>query len=803
MTDRSRRLWGVVSILLIIVLVLAAVGAWLVRRSFPTVDGRAIVAPLNASVDVVRDAYGMVHITASSTTDAYRALGYVHAQDRLWQMELIRRVGMGRLAEAVGAAGIPVDRLLRTIGLWEVAVRTEGILDAETRDALTAYAEGVNAHINSTKGRRPLEFDLLGLEPEPWTVRHSLLVSRLMAWELDYSRWMDVTLGVLVERFGLERAMELFPSWPGDAPLIVPAQERKARALGFREFLDAEQAARRVLGWSSLGHGSNSWVVAGSRTRSGKPILANDPHLMLMTPGRFHESHLTAPGLEVSGLCIPGVPFVIIGRNRAIAWGLTNAMMDDHDFYVERVDDPVHPTRYEVDGSWRPLSVREDTIVVRDGDPIVLTIYATHRGPVVNRIEAAAKFSRELLSMRWSGHEPSNDGRAFFMLNRATSWSEFRSALEHLAAPAQNIIYADTAGNIGVQTSGRLPIRPEGHAWLPSAGWLSASDWDGFIPTSSLPFSYNPRQGYIVTANNKIIGDEFPYHISHIWEPSWRAERLHEVLRGDSLITVEDMVRLQLDVLSPLARRVAPLIVSSVPESSASNTERRALVYLRSWDHRLQESSPAASIFEATYNRLVTETLADELGPDLLSVYDTLASMPLTTVERLLHRPASPWFDDVRTPAVESRDDIIRRAFSAAVLELSDRLGPEVRTWSWDRIHTVTFEHAFGADPRLALIFNNGPFPVRGSHSTVSVGYYTLTQPYRMTVGPSTRQVYDLSDVNRTRSVLPPGQSGQAFHEHYDDQIPLWLSGGSRIVPMDPARVERTVTRRLRLEPER
>jgi penicillin amidase len=782
-------------------LLLAVVGVWLVRRSFPTVEGTVSLTGLTGAVDVHRDAYGMVHITASSTSDAYRALGYVHAQDRLWQMEIIRRVGMGRLAEAVGRDAVPVDRLLRTVGLWQVAGRVESNLDAEVRGDLQAYADGVNAYLVASKGRRPLEFDMLGIEPEPWNIRHSLLVSRLMAWELDYSRWMDVTLSVLVERFGLERARELFPSWPEDAPTVIPEEVRRDRAFGLRSFLDAEQTARRFLGWSSLGHGSNSWIVAGSRTRSGKPILANDPHLLLMTPARFHESHIITPGLEVSGLSIPGVPYTIIGRNRAIAWGLTNAMMDDHDFYVERVNDLVHPTRYEVDGVWRPLSVREDTIIVRDSDPIILTVYATHRGPIVNRIEPAAAFTSQLLSMRWSGHEPANDAKAFSLLNRAASWAEVRSAMEHFTAPAQNIVYADTAGNIGVHTCGRLPLRPAALSWLPAPGWLSSSDWDGFIPTSALPSSYNPKQGFLVAANNKIAGPSYPHHLSYLWEPPWRAERLNEALAGDSLITVEDTERLQNDVLSPLARRVAPLIVAVVPESSASAAERTALTYLRTWDHRLVDTSPATSVFEATYRQLIVETLEDELGPELLAVYDTVAGMPLTTIERLLQRPASPWFDDIRTPHVESRDDIIRLAFRNAVHELEGRLGSDVRTWRWDRLHTVTFGHLFGADPTLAMIFNNGPYPVRGSHSSVSVGYYAITQPYRMTVGPSTRQVYDLADVNNTRSVLPPGQSGQVFHEHFDDQIALWLSGASRIVPFDQTRVERTVTQRLRLEP--
>ena len=478
-------------------------------------------------------------------------------------------------------------------------------------------------------------------------------------------------------------------------------------------------------------------------------------------------------------------------------------MMDDHDFYVERVDSVQHPTRYELDGRWRALAVREDTIVVRDADPIILTVYATHRGPVVNRIEASAKWSPALLSMRWSGHEIANDARTFFLVNRAGTWTEFQAALSHFTAPAQNFLYADTAGNIGYHTGGRLPVRSARNAWLPSPGWESSSDWKGFIPASGLPSVLNPRQGFIVAANNKIVGNDFPYHISHVWEPPWRAQRLQEVLSHDSLVSVEDMERLQQDVVSPLARDVVPLVLAVVPETTASPIERSALMYLRMWDHAIRADAPAASIFEATYLHLLSETLGDELGPELLGVYDTLASMPLTTVERLLERPASPWFDDIRTPGVEMRDDIVRRAFRGAVAELENILGPEVKNWRWDRLHTVTFEHVFGANPLLSPIFNNGPYPVRGSHSTVSIGYYVLTQPYRMTVGSSTRQVFDLSDVNNTRSVVPPGQSGHAFHRNYNDQIPLWLNGASRIIPMDAALVERSAGRLLVLEPER
>jgi len=802
---RLKLVIGTGAALVVIVAAIIVVGLWLAHRSFPSASGSATLSALSTSVEVRRDPYGVVHIQAQSILDAYRAVGYVHGQDRLWQMELFRRVGEGRLAELVGPAALPVDRLFRTLGLQHTASRIEDILDDETRTAMLAYCEGVNAWIAEAKGMYPIEYDMLGFEPEPWTLHQSILVSRLMAWELDYSRWMDVLMSVFVERFGEDRARDLFPAWDEDAPMVVPPSLRPTPRVvaGLSAYVDAELRARDILGLRTLGQGSNSWAVAGARTVSGKPYLANDPHLMLLTPARFHEIHVTAPGLNVAGLAIPGIPFAIIGRNRSIAWGLTNAMMDDHDFYVERVDSLQHPSKYMMDGVWRPLEIREDTILVKGGAPVLLTIYMTHRGPIVNRIEPAASYSNDLISMRWTGHDIAADAGAFLRLNRASSWAEFRAAVSLFTVPAQNFVYADTSGHIGYQTGGRLPIRNARHALLPQPGWESGSDWTGYVPASAMPSIFDPPQGFIATANNKIIDDRFPYHITQLWEPSWRIRRITEVLSSSPRVTMDDMQRLQLDLVSPLAREVVPVILNVFPDSSSSDSLRSYLTYLRSWDFNMRKEDVSTLLFESTMMHLVRETFEDDMGPDFLAIFDTVASMPMTALERLLRKPTSSWFDDIRTPEVETRDDMIRRSVMGAIGELRRNLGGEMKEWRWERLHTIVFEHAFSSNPLLAPIFNNGPYSVGGAHSTVNVGYYDVAHPFRMTVGASTRQVFDLSNPNNTRSILPPGQSGHVFHSHYDDQVKMWLNGVYRIVPMDSTVVRHTATEVLILEPNK
>ncbi|MEK6757113.1 MAG: penicillin acylase family protein [Bacteroidota bacterium] len=778
---------------------------YLITKSFPTTSGSVDVPGLRASVKIFRDEYGVPHIIAESEEDAYFAVGYVHAQDRLWQMELMRRAGQGRLAEVLGEPALKIDRMFRTLGIWRQALKIAPTIDEKTRTAAQSYADGVSSFIETHKGKYPIEFDLLDIEPEPWRIEHSVMISRLMAWELNYSRWVDITLTELVERFGEAKAAEIFPTWPEGAPVIVPDELRgkKVADLG-KQLLQTDQAFRTLMGNDGLETGSNAWVISGSRSATGKPILANDPHLLFSVPGRWYELHVIAPGLDVAGASIAGVPFVVIGRNQHIAWGVTNAMMDDEDFYIEQVDSIQHPTRYRFNNTWRPLEQQVDTILVKDGPPVLLTIYRTHRGPIVNRIEPAAGFSEHLLSMRWVGHEISNEAGAFYRMNRASNWNEFLEGLKYFAVPAQNFVYADDQGTIGYHTGGRIPIRSTKSPTLLFPGWTDQYDWKGFVPFEEMPQMLNPAEGFIATANNRIISDSYPYYISNLWQPHWLVTRITEVLRSQSKFSVEDLQRLQLDVLSPHAREIVPIILSAFETRSVTDPDvQTALNYFRNWNFEMKSNDVPTTLFQAFFVRMVHNTYEDEMGPELMALYDTLATVPMTVTTKLMKKGSSVWFDNIKTPPVESMADILRQSLEDAIHDLKNAYGGELKEWQWGAVHQVEFPHVFSANSLLRKVFNLGPYPVGGSHSTVNKGDYRLKKPFLNHVGPSTRQIFDLSDANNGRAVTPPGQSGQVFQRHYDDQIQLWLNGGYRRMVMNRSSIENSKYDLLLLTPRK
>jgi penicillin amidase len=802
---RLKIIVGSLATLVFLALALLVFFYYLTTKSFPKTSGSVDLPGLQADVKVFRDEYGVPHIYAGSDYDAYFAVGYVHAQDRLWQMELLRRAGQGRLAEVLGEPALKVDRMFRTLGIWRQSQKMSETVDQKTREALQAYAEGVSTFIRTQKGHYPVEFDLLNIEPEPWTVSESVMISRLMAWELNYSRWVDLTLGELVERFGQAKASEIFPTWPGGAPLIVPDELRgkKVADLG-RELLEADQAFRTLMGSSGLESGSNAWVVAGSRSVTGKPILANDPHLMFSAPGRWYELHVSTPDLDVEGASIAGVPFVVIGRNRNIAWGVTNAMIDDEDFYVEQVDSLEHPTRYRFNNAWRPIEQEVDTILVKGAPPVLLTVYRTHRGPIVNRMEPAAQFSHNLLSMRWVGYETSDEARALYLINRASDWKEFLNGLSSFAAPAQNFVYADVEGNIGYYTGGKIPLRKTKSPTLPFPGWTGAYDWKGFVPFDENPHLLNPPQGFIATANNRIVSDSYPYYLSNLWEPEWRINRITQLLRDHPKCSVEDFQRFQLDLLSPQAGEIVPIILKAYEGQTVSDFDiETTLRYFRNWNDEMGADDVPTSLFQAFFVRMIQNTFEDEMGPELLAMYDTLAAIPMSVTTTLMEKGASAWFDNVRTPQRESMNDVIRQSVGDAISDLRATYGGEVKEWRWGKIHQVEFPHVFGGNSLLRRIFNIGPFPVGGSHSTIWKGDYRLKAPFLDYLGPSTRQIYDLGDVNNGRAVTPPGQSGQVFQRHYADQIQLWLAGGYRRLTMDREAIERSNYDLLLLRPSK
>ena len=800
-----KTLIGIGFTFVIVLCVGTIIGYFLVTRSFPKVSGTISVKGLVQEVNIYRDEFGVPHIVAQSEYDAFFAVGFTQAQDRLWQMELTRRVGMGRLSEVLGEPTLHIDKMFHTLGLWRHVQKLSHSLDDGTRNALQAYADGVNQFMRTHSGKYPIEFDMLNIEPEPWTIEHSLLVSRLMAWELNYSRWIDLLLAELVQRFGESKAKEIFPYWPDNAPLIIPKELKwKTVADDLRPLFDAEGEYRSLLGIRALESGSNAWVISGAKSVTGKPILANDPHLILMSPARWYELHITAPGLDVAGMSIPGVPFIVVGRNQRVAWGVTNAMMDDEDFYIEEVDSVQHPTRYRFKNEWRSIVETIDTIVVKGTLPVVLSIYSTHRGPIVNKMEPAAQSASSLISMRWIGNEISNETGALYRIDKSANWQEFQDALKLFTVPAQNFIYADVDGNIGYRTGGKLPIRKIKGPTMPFPGWTDEYDWNGFVPFDQMPHVYNPPDGFIATANNKIVDDVYPYTISHHWESPWRSIRISEVLHEQEKFSVEEIQRLQFDLVSTQAREVVPYILHAYDSVAVTDKDvKTTLEYFRNWNYEMRKEDVSTTLFQATISKLIFNIFHDKMGERLYGLYDTLASTPLSALSHLLKNPNSEWFDDLQTPALESRDDMIRKSVSDALVMVKSELGGDLKEWQWGRLHTVTFEHIFGSNKILSGFFNIGPFPIGGSHATINVGQYFIAHSFKTTVGPSMRQVFNLADINDTRSVLPPGQSGQVFSGHYKDQIALWLQGAYKIRPMQQSIIELNCRDVLTLRPIR
>ncbi len=487
---------------------------WIITKSYPTTEGTIALAGLQHPVEIRRNAFGVPTVTAQTEHDLFFAEGYLHAQDRLWQMDLIRRAGEGRLSEVLGSSALPYDRLFRTIGIARIARRIEEHLSPVSRRTLEAYSAGVNACIERHRGRFPIEFDILNYTPEPWKPEHSLIVARMMAWELNISWYVDLTLGALVDRLGEARAAEVFPGYPENAPVIVPKEiGRRSLAEGGAAMLEIDQSFRKFFGIEGTHIGSNAWAVAPFRSETGAALLANDPHLGLSLPAKWYEIHLAGGGFNVAGVSLPGAPFVIIGHNRAIAWGMTNLMADDADFYIEKTDS-AHAGEYLFRNAWHPFEEIQDTIRVRDSASVPILIRSTLHGPVVNSLNVAAPTTDlNPVTLRWTGADVSDEIDAFYRINRAKNWEEFKAGVREFAVPGQNFVYADSAGHIGYVPGVRLPIRASQNPSLPLPGWTGTRKLIS-LPSSgcSLPRAWSPSRRLLipVSHNVSVLGSPAP-----------------------------------------------------------------------------------------------------------------------------------------------------------------------------------------------------------------------------------------------------------------------------------------------------
>ena len=759
---------------------------WTVQKSLPTIDGTVKMAGLSAPVTVTRDTYGIPHIVASNVEDLYAAQGYVHAQDRLFQMYLLRAAGYGRLSEAFGDSFVETDRFLRIVGFARAAEAELAQMDPEVRAGLEAYARGVNEFIHTHADSLPLEFNIQGLKMEDWKALDTVTFGKLQAWDLTDSWDNDLMAADLRAKLGDERAAQLLPGYPDDAHFIVPGANSG-------QYLPALQAYRRYVrphlpnfGLSELG--SNNWVVDGSKSTTGKPLLANDPHLGVRNPSIWYQVHLstTDGAYDATGFGFASAPGIVTGHNKEIAWGVTNTGTDVQDIFMEILDPRAHPGQYKSGNEWLPLKFLTETIQIAGGDLVTQTVRFTNRGPLLSDAMTVtptigSALGAQSYSLRWTGLEPGTLFEAVYGLQTASNWEEFREALSKWTVPGQNFVYADRSGNIGYQMTGKVPVRKKGDGRLPVPAEAGEYDWTGIIPFDDLPRSYNPPEHFIATANNKPFGPDYSHDIRGGWAYPWRISRITEMLKAKEKLGPDDFKAMQMDTQSVLARKVAPIFAGLKPEDEQ---EKTAVALFQGWDGDIKANSPAAAIYQVMSQYAISQTLGDDLGAELYLEYIGVnGGAARRTFELLLDKPDDALWDRADTTQKEGRDDILLRSLSAALADLKAVLGENMEEWQWGKIHRLVVAHPFGSQEALAGVFNLPPVEMAGDGTTVSVAPPPLDVPfaearnYPLSNHQSYRMIIDLSDWSKSQSIYTTGQSGQPFARHWGDMLTKWHTG--------------------------
>lgn len=733
------------------ILVLASVSFVWVMSSLPRIEGVVPIRGLELPASVARDHAGIPHIVARSVRDAYFTTGWVHAQDRLWQMEMQRRIGAGRLAEIVGAQGLGNDRFMRTLGIYRLAEAGFDSLDKPTRDALMAYAEGVNAWLDAHSHRLPPEFLVLGFRPEPWKPADSLVWGRLMALQLT-NNWRDEVLKAkLAGRFDSRRLNELWPGMPSDAPVTLGARDADALLAAIPKAAEPHLA-------------SNVWAVSGSRTASGKPLLANDPHLGFQAPILWYLMGIEAPGLHLAGATVPGVPFHLIGHNGRIAWGTTTTHADTVDLFVEKL---VGADAYQTPRGPKPFAVRAETIKVKGEAAVALAVRETAHGPVVSDLIAKDLAAPgQVVALRATALERDDlTAQAFHKVNRAIDWRGFTSALKDFHSPVQNFAFADTGGTIGFATAGRVPLRKDGDGALPARGWTGEGEWTGWIAPERMPQTTNPKSGQVVNANNKVTPDRYPFRIANAWPEAYRAQRIADLLGKQSGLKPEAMAAMQLDDVSLAALELKDLL--GAPESKDPRAVEAARL-IAAWDGKAARGRPEPLIFAAWTRELWHGLLADELAGDFAHFQHLRPYVLIDLLTRHRH-----WCDDVGTAELESCEHQVAGALDRAMLSLTAKHGTTIADWKWGDEHHARFSHPIlGHVPGLSWL-TDLDVATDGDDFTINRGSFGATD-FQHTHGAGMRVVFDLANLANSRFIIATGQSGNPLSRHYDDLVQPW-----------------------------
>jgi len=795
-----------------IVALIILIGIGWVRSSLPLLDGTIELAGPNAPITIARDAHGVPHISADSDHDLFFATGYVHAQDRLWQMEMSRSAGLGRLSEMLGPDTLSIDRYFRTLGFADRAASAWDKLDTDTRAALQAYADGVNAYLSTHKGALPPEFLIVGITPEPWSPVDTLVWQKMMWLSLSGNMRQELARARLLTKLTPDQLHSLYPTYPGDSEPPFPDMDTIYASLPL------EKTIAMIGGELPEGIGSNNWVISGDRTKSGKPLLANDPHLGLTTPSIWYllRLHNNTTGANLVGVGFPGSPSIILGRNDRIAWGFTNTAPDVQDFFIEKL---VGDDSYLTPDGPAPFTIRNELIKVKGAPDVLLKVHETRHGPVMDdALSSPTEFKREgyVLALQWTALQKEDTAvRGLLALAHSKTFESFKAAGRFYFGPEQNMVFADTSGNIGYYAPALVPIRhPDNEVMgrLPSPGWLAKYDWQGFVPYDKLPTRFNPDGGIIATANERIVGDDYPYYMTRDWAQPYRGNRIRHLLEATDKHDLASFKTVQQDITSDMVRELAPLVAAAV----GSNPEHQEIAkMLASWDGTMAADRPEPLIFYNWLRHYQAALMADELG-DMYGDFKRLRTRLIKStlfwsdIKRTKIAPAYyeqppldrvsalKWCDNVETEGTtETCLTLATQAMGAAVEELAAKHGPDWKSWRWGSDHILVQSHRpFSQVPALKDFFELRT-PIGGSTHTINVAGVsqadgTLNQS---TFGPSYRGIFDLSDLDQSLYAHPTGQSGNPLSDHYDDLFPLWRDGTyftiktNEVVPSDSKHV--------------
>jgi penicillin amidase len=773
------------------------------RAFLPPVEGEVRIPGLSRPVEVLRDRWGVPHIYAESLPDLWCAQGYVVASERLGQIDFLLRLATGRLSENFSLMTLGLDRFFRTVGLHRAARRIVRRYDDRSWEMADSFMGGLNAWIE-TMPDRPAEHRFLELELAPYPRGEEGAVlgaagAVFMAWILSTNWDAELLRAEIAERLGFEAMLTLFPDVEQNAGPVVAG--KSGGAMHRRSALELLRSAPVT----PKGQGSNNWVVAGSRTASGHPLLANDPHLAVQMPALWFETHLSAPGFEVSGVSLPFAPAVVVGHTGHHAWGFTNVGGDTQDLYLERLNEDGTAALY--DGRWEPVTVHREEIGVRGDKSVVLEVRETRHGPIldsymigVNPPVVVEGGIRETYALRWVGLERTILPSTLYAMASARSFQEFRDAVRTWDSPGQNMVYADVDGHIGYQCTGVHPIRRAGDGTVPVPGWTSEHEWVGEVPFDELPWSEDPEDGFLATANQKIHDDSYPFLLGKDFLPPFRARRIAEMITATERHSKETFARMQVDTASIPARELVPLLLEVEP---ADERQKEALSHLQDWDLSLDAGSVAACIYEVWCVHIAREVLEPKLGEELFQHFygrrQWTNAFQYQVLPGLLRYPSATWWGrDGR----DGRDDVLRRALGNALAELARNLGEDMADWRWGSIHKVRFAGQLAMIPELEEVFTAGVVELGGDEQTVLQGQFEPGWSYDVVVVPSWRQIIDLGDIDASVGVNTTGQSGHPASPHFRDQVDLWAAGEYHPLPFTRAAVEEVAVAELRLLPD-